>query len=214
MSLPRPPLLLITDRQQAKGPLISVLEAAFAAGCRWASLREKDLAPHLQVTLARRLSPLARRYGARLTLHGDPALARAAGLDGAHLPAGADVAAARRLLGPQALVGISVHRAEEAGRLDPGLLDYVIAGPAFATLSKPGYGPVLGPTGLAAIARATPLPVVAVGGIEADNAGDLIAAGAAGLAVMGGIMRAVHPGKETRCLLAALAPVGAPSRTG
>jgi thiamine-phosphate pyrophosphorylase len=204
VTLPQPPLLLITDRQQARGPLNGILDAAFAAGCRWASLREKDLPAHIQVTLARRLKLIAQHYGARLTLHGDPALAEAAGLDGVHLPAGGDVAAARRLLGPDVLIGMSVHRVDELTQLDAAMLDYVIAGPAFATLSKPGYGPFLGPEGVTAMTRATSLPVIPVGGIEADNIGALVAAGAAGVAVMGGVMRAAHPEEQTRHLLAAL----------
>ena len=96
-------LLLVTDRRQAAAPLSDMLGAAFAAGCRWASLREKDLPAEEQVQLARELLPLARRFGARLTLHGDPNLALAAGVDGVHLPAGGDVAAARAALGPDAL---------------------------------------------------------------------------------------------------------------
>ena len=81
-------LLLVTDRKQAAGPLAGILDDAFAAGCRWASLREKDLPAEEQVQLARDLLALARRFGARLTLHGDPNLAFAAGVDGVHLPAG------------------------------------------------------------------------------------------------------------------------------
>ena len=76
MRLPAPPLLLITDRQQARMPLEDILAASFAGGCRWASVREKDLPPGEQVALAQRLRVVARDWNAWLTLHGDPALAR------------------------------------------------------------------------------------------------------------------------------------------
>lgn len=205
MRLPQPPLLLVTDRKQARAPLEEILKAAFAAGCRWASLREKDIPPDEQVGLARRLLPLARAHGALLTLHGDPQLAREAGVDGVHLPAGGDGRAARTLLGSGALIGISVHGAAEAAALDAAAVDYCIAGPAFATASKPGYGPFLGSAGLAGIVKASTVPVIAIGGVGPDNAGEILAAGARGVAVMGGVMRAADPAGEVAALLAALA---------
>jgi len=203
--VPFPPLLLVTDRRQARLPLENLVERACAGGCRWVSLREKDLPADAQIALARSLAQIAQRYGARLSLHGDAALARAAGLDGVHLSAHGDAAAARASLGPHALIGISIHSAAEAATLDPAVIDYAVAGPAFATASKPGYGPPLGPDGLAAICRAAPVPVVAIGGIEADNVSAIIAAGAAGIAVMGSVMRADDPGSVMEDLLAALA---------
>lgn len=201
MRIPSPPLLVITDRRQATRPLAVVLEAAFAGGCRWASLREKDLAVDEQVVLARDLHGLAKRFGARFTLHGDAATARAAGLDGVHLAAGSDASAARALLGPAALIGISVHAAEEASRLDPDVVDYAVIGPVNETASKPGYGPALGPDGVRAIAAATSVPMIAIGGITVDAIEALCAAG---IAVMGGVMRASDPAGEVRSLIAAL----------
>jgi thiamine-phosphate pyrophosphorylase len=202
--LPQPPLLLVTDRQQARAPLDEVVGAAFAAGCRWASLREKDLPPAEQVTLAKRLLPIARSWRARLTLHGDPALAREAGLDGVHLSAGGNPALARQALGSSALIGISIHTAAEAEALDPAAVDYAVAGPAYATPSKPGYGPFLGPRGIAEICRATSVPIIAIGGITADKVAEMQGAGAAGVAVMGGVMRADDPADQIKTLMAAL----------
>ena len=71
MRLPDPPLLLITDRQQTLLPLADVVRAALATGCRWVSMREKDLSEVDQVALARALLSIARRHGACLTLHGE-----------------------------------------------------------------------------------------------------------------------------------------------
>jgi len=205
VKLPDPALLVITDRRQARMPIADIVEAAVAAGCRWISVREKDLPADEQVALAKSLLPIARRFGARLMLHGDAGLAEAAGLDGAHLPAGGDAARARALLGKERLLGISIHSIAEAGRLDPALVDYAIAGPAYETESKPGYGPALGAEGIAAIASATPVPILAIGGIGADSARPMLKSRAAGVAVMGTVMRSNAPGEEIRRLLAALA---------
>ncbi|MEP9351680.1 thiamine phosphate synthase [Xanthobacter sp. KR7-225] len=201
--LPAPPVLLITDRSQAKSDLPDVVAAACAGGCRWLSLREKDLAAAAQIALFARMAAIARPCGARVTLHGAAQLARAAGADGVHLPGGSDPAEARALLGPHALVGLSLHTLEEAARADPAALDYVTASPVFLTASKPGHGPALGLDGLAAFARACRVPVIALGGVDAANAGACRAAGAAGLAIMGGVMRAHDPAAAFRAAAAA-----------
>jgi thiamine-phosphate pyrophosphorylase len=205
MKLPDPPLLVVTDRHQARRPLTDVVNAVLAAGCRWVSLREKDLSEDDQLAFATTLLPLARRHGASLTLHGEAALAKSAGVDGTHLPAGTDPVAARKLLGPGKLIGVSIHTVNEAEAIDPAVLDYAIAGPAFETASKPGYGPEIGRKGLSEIARASRVPVLAIGGLNAARAAEVLAAGPAGIAVMGGIMRARDPGREVKGLLSVLA---------
>ena len=205
MKLPDPPLLIVTDRHQTRRPLTDVVTAALAAGCRWVSLREKDLSEDDQIAFVTTLLPVARRYGACLTLHGDASLAKASHVDGAHLPAGSDPLAARKLLGPGKLVGVSIHTVNEAEAIDPSVVDYAIAGPAFETASKPGYGPEIGRKGLAEIARAARVPVLAIGGLNATRAAEVLAAGPFGIAVMGGVMRADDPGRETKGLLSVLA---------
>ena len=204
MKLPDPALLLVTDRHQARRPLADIVRAALSAGCRWVSVREKDLSDDDQIALVSTLLPIARRHGARLTLHGDAALAKACGSDGVHLPAGSDPAAGRALLGPDKLIGVSLHTVTEAEAIDRSVVDYAIAGPAFETPSKPGYGPEIGHKGLAEIAAATPVPVLAIGGLNATRAAEVLAAGPVGIAVMGSIMRAVDPRQEVRALLATL----------
>ncbi len=204
MRLPSPPLLLVTDRTQARRPLADVVRASIAGGCRWISVREKDLPDGEQIALVNELAPLVRGAGGSLLLHGAAELARACAADGVHLPAGADVAAVRTLLGPQKIVGISIHSAAESAALDPQIVDYVIAGPVFATESKPGYGPALGPAGVADIVRSARVPVIGIGGIAAANVDDVMKAGAAGIAVMGGVMRAADATREIRELISAL----------
>jgi len=205
VKLPDPPLLLITDRKQSRRPLDEVAAQACAAGCRWISIREKDLSRTDQIAVARALRPITQRAGARLTLHGDADLARDADVDGVHLPSGSVGRAARRLLGPDALIGLSIHSVREAADLDDTVLDYVIVGPAYATASKPGYGPPLGPDGVVAIVREAAVPVIAVGGIAADNIAPLIHSGVAGVAIMGAMMRAADPAREMASLVNALA---------
>jgi thiamine-phosphate pyrophosphorylase len=205
MDLPVPPLLLVTDRRQARRPLQDIVAGALGAGCRWVSVREKDLPPDEQTLLARSLLPLAHARGAKLMLHGEALLAKDAGADGVHLPSGSDLAAARALVGPDKILGVSIHTVTEAEAIDPADVDYVLAGPAFETASKPGYGPEIGRKGLAEIARAARVPVLAIGGINAARVGELVAAGAAGVAVMGGVMRATDPAREVAALIATLA---------
>jgi thiamine-phosphate pyrophosphorylase len=202
--LPDPPLLIVTDRRQARHSLAEIVAAAVTAGCRWVSLREKDLADDEQIVLARNLLPVARRNSACLMLHGEAALAKLAGVDGVHLPAGADAAAARALLGAGKLVGVSIHTVTEAERADPAVIDYALAGPAFETVSKPGYGPEIGRKGLFEIARACRVPLLAIGGINTTRVAEVIAAGCAGVAVMGGVMRAADPAQQTGALIATL----------
>ncbi len=204
MRLPDPSLLLVTDRAQARRPLQELVAAALTSGCRWVSLREKDLPDDEQVVLARSLMPTARRHGARLMLHGEARLAQLAGVDGVHLPSGSDAAAARALLGREKLIGVSIHTVTEAEAIDPRDADYALAGPAYETPSKPGYGPQIGRRGLADIARAARVPLLAIGGINTARLGEVMAAGCAGVAVMGGVMRAADPGQEVRALLATL----------
>ena len=202
--LPDPPLLLVTDRRQARRPLPEIVGAALSAGCRWISLREKDLPEDEQVPFARLLLPMIRRHGARLSIHGGAALAKLAGVDGVHLPSGADAAAVRVELGRQKLIGVSIHTVTEAEAIDPTVVDYALAGPAFETVSKPGYGPEIGRKGLAEMARAARVPLLAIGGINTVRVAEVIAAGCAGVAVMGGVMRAADPGLEVGALVATL----------
>ncbi|OYD81442.1 thiamine phosphate synthase [Azospirillum brasilense] len=189
MAIPSPRLLAITDRRQAAQPLPDLAARLFAGGLRWLSLREKDLDESRQVALAHALVERARPWGALVTLHGDPDLALAAGTDGVHLSEGADVAAARRRLGPGALVGLSAHDAEGIRRAAAGGADYVTLSPIFPSQSKPGYGPPVGTEGLRRLAADSPLPVFALGGVESGNIRECLAAGAAGVAVMGAVMR-------------------------
>jgi thiamine-phosphate pyrophosphorylase len=203
VNLPDPPLLVISDRSQATRPLIEIAEAAFRAGCRWFSLREKDLSAPERLDLLRALVALGHRFGATVTAHEDIEAVVATGADGVHLPGGGDPASARLRL-PAGLIGVSAHAPEEAEAQLKAGADYVTLSPIFLTASKPGYGPAVGLDALAAASRLSPGPVVALGGIGADNIAACRAAGARGIAVMGEIMRAADPEATVRRLLDAI----------
>ena len=165
-------------------------------------MREKDLSEGEQITLVRTLLLIASRHGARVSLHGEAALAKVANADGVHLSARSNPIVARELLGADKLIGVSIHTVTEAEAIDPGVVDYAIAGPAFDTASKPGYGPEIGRKGLAEIAAAARVPLLAIGGINVTRVAEVLAVGPAGIAVMGGVMRSADPQQEMKVLLA------------
>jgi thiamine-phosphate pyrophosphorylase len=200
MQLPEPSLLLISDRTQARRPLAAIVEAALAGGCRWFSLREKDLPPDERRRLLGELVELGHRWRAVVTAHADFDAVAATGADGVHLPSGEDPATARARL-PGALIGVSAHSPTEAAAVLRAGADYVTLSPIFATASKLGYGPALGLAGLAETVARTPGPVIALGGITAANAAACVAAGASGVAVMGEVMRASDPQGVVRALV-------------
>ena len=184
--------------------MIEVVAHAITAGCRWISVREKDLSEGEQITLVGQLLPIARRHEARVSLHGEALLAKVANADGVHLSARNDPMVARQMLGADKLIGVSIHTVTEAEAIDPGVVDYAIAGPTFETASKPGYGPEVGRKGLAEIAAAARVPVLAIGGINATRVAEVLAAGPVGIAVMGSVMRAADPQQEMKVLLATI----------
>ena len=137
-----------------------------------------------------------------MTVHADPEAAAEA--DGLHLAAGGDPAAARLQLGPTALIGVSCHAGDEVDAALAAGADYVTLGPLAPTASKPGYAPTLSLPEAGAIARRHPGRVIALGGVGPELLPGLVAAGFAGAAVMGGVMRAAAPGAVIREYLAAL----------
>ncbi|HVV94259.1 MAG TPA: thiamine phosphate synthase [Hyphomicrobiales bacterium] len=203
MSAGLPPLLVITDRHQARVPLEEIGAAVIAAGAPWLLFRDKDLDRLRRRRIAEGLVAAARAAGARLSVGGDVDLARLVGADGVHVATLNDVVDARTRLGPGALVGFSAHAVDELGPARTAGADYATLSPIFPSASKPGYGPALG---LAALAAAVPagLPVYALGGVGAANAAACLGAGAAGVAVMGEVMRAADPAQRVRDVLRAL----------
>jgi thiamine-phosphate pyrophosphorylase len=198
MILPRPRLMLITDRRQARRPLVEVVRESFEGGCRWVSVREKDLGTNDRRRLTRELVKLGDIYGATVTLHGDVATAEAARAAGVHVGQGTSPGAVRSILAGDVLVGASVHSWAEAEQAQADGADYVTVSPIFETASKPGYGPALGLEILSEFCEALRTPVVALGGVTPETAVSCIEAGASAVAVMGEVMRADDPRETMR----------------
>jgi thiamine-phosphate diphosphorylase len=176
-------VVVVTDRRQARWPLPDVIRAAADGGARWVVLREKDLPRDERAALAEELRAVLSPYGGRLIVAGPDPL----GGDAVHLSAA----------GPYpppalALVGRSCHDESELRRMSTE--DYVTLSPVFPSRSKPGHGPPLLPDGLARLIARAGKPVLALGGVETpERAAACRAAGAAGVAVMGAVMRASDP---------------------
>lgn len=147
---------------------------------------------------------LCRQKGVPFVVNDHVLLAKAVGADGVHV--GQDDAAprlARRVLGPKAILGVSVSTMQELERTDLAFCDYIGTGPTFATGTKLDAKPAHGLSGLSDIVNRSPVPVVAIGGINPTNARDCVAHGAAGVAVISCITRAEDPLAAAESLAAA-----------
>jgi thiamine-phosphate pyrophosphorylase len=199
----RPPrLYLVTDRHRTAGrPLLPVVEQALRAGVDAVQLRAKDLDGGALCELAGQLCELCHRHGARLLINDRIDVALAVGADGVHLPANSFIPRdARRLLGPDALIGVSTHSLDDARAAQQGGADFIVFGPIFDTPSKRGFGPPLGLDALAEVTRTIALPVVAIGGISVARAPAVYAHGAHGIAVVAAILAAPEPGAAASAL--------------
>ncbi len=199
-----PSLLLISDRKNTDLPLSEVLAQALQAGCRWIMIREKDLATAELSPIVKEAKTVAKSFGAMVSVNNDFNAAAICQVKAVHLPQGQPIATIRRVMGPDTLIGVSAHSVTEAQMAAAEGASYLTASPVFETDSKPGYGPALKPKGLAQIVEAVRIPVLALGGVTAANAASCIEAGAAGVAVMGSVMRAANPGVVVGELIAAL----------
>jgi len=204
-------LYLITDRSLVKdGDLVGACEAALNAappGTVALQLREKDLPARELYELALRLREICTRAGAPLIVNDRVDVAIAAHADGVHLPFDSiGVSMARKLLGPDRLIGVSSHSPPDvAGAAREGA-DFAVFGPVFDPLSKPARKPPWGPMGLAAACAAGAIPVFALGGITPERTRDLFAskAGLAGVASIGSIFAADSPALATVEMLSAI----------
>ena len=195
-----PRLMLVTDRRTVgRRDLVEIVRAAVAGGVDAVQVREKDLPDDELTALAERVRRAIEGRAAVL-VNGRPGVARLLGA-GLHLPGDAPAPAQR----DWPLWGRSVHSPGEALRRAEEAPDYLLVGSVYPTDSKPGH-PGGGLGLVEATARAVaPLPVLAIGGIDATNAAPVIAAGAAGVAVRGAILDAPDPERTARAIHAATA---------
>jgi thiamine-phosphate pyrophosphorylase len=203
-------LYLVTDRSLSRGRSTPALvEAAIRGGATVVQYREKSLSTRLMIEEAWAIAEVCKRLGALFIVNDRLDVALAVGADGLHvgqddMPAGL----ARRLLGPDRILGVSAGSVEEALEAAAAGADYIGASPIFSTPTKSDAGPALGLAGLSAMAGRLALPVVAIGGINAANARSLMEAGAAGLAVVSAIVAADDVEGSARALRAIIDAAG------
>ncbi|HET8720577.1 MAG TPA: thiamine phosphate synthase [Nitrospira sp.] len=201
-------LILVTDRRQTKGrPLVSVLAQASKAGSVSIQVRERDLSSKDLLVLADEIRQLTAPLGGQLLINDRIDIALSLEAAGVHLRSDSlPVTVARRLVGADRLLGVSVHSVSEALQAEAEGADYIVLGPIYETPSKHMYGPPLGLSTLKEAARAVRVPIVGIGGVTAARAHDVRAAGAFGVAVITAVLGAENPEAATRALLDALAP--------
>ena len=195
----------VTDSTWLDGrALEDVVTQAIAGGATFVQLREKGCSHEERCELARRILPVCCEHGVPFVVDDDVACALAVGADGVHVgQSDTACAAARAMLGPDAIVGVSAQTPEQARAAAEAGADYLGVGAAFPTSTK-ADAEFTGIDGLARVCAATDLPVVAIGGITAANAGELASTGACGVAVVSAIFAAADPAAAARELKAAV----------
>ncbi len=200
-------LQVLTDLDAPADPLVAV-DAALAAGAPVIQVRAKALTDRALFALAEAVVMRCRVAGATSLVDDRVDIALATGADGVHL--GDDdlpVDVARRLLGHEAIIGATARDvAAGRARVAEGA-DYLGVGPTYATSTKSGLPPALGPTAVGAVAKAVSVPVIAIAGITLERVPEVLAAGVHGVAVVGAVSRVDDPGRATADLLAAIEAV-------
>lgn len=188
-------LMLVTDRGMAgQRPLEDIVLAAVRGGVTAVQLREKSAGTRAFIEFARTLDAALAPLGVPLVINDRVDVALAAGIANVHVGqsdmAPADV---RRLMGPDATIGLSISDPGQMRAADLAAADYLGVGPVYPTGSKADAAPALGVAGLAGLRAMTGLPIIAIGGLTADNSGPVLAAGADGVAVVSALMLAADP---------------------
>ena len=198
-------LYAVTDRTWlGKESLEEAVEAALRGGVTILQLREKQ-APHEElVKTAMRLKPLCRRYGVPLIINDDVEAALEADANGVHVgQEDMAVAEARRILGPEKIIGASAHNREEALEAQRQGADYLGSGAVFGSSTKKD-ATTLSREELTAVCRAVSIPVAAIGGITEENCLELAGTGVSGIAVVSALFAAADK-EEAAARLRALA---------
>ncbi|MBI1736739.1 MAG: thiamine phosphate synthase [Candidatus Rokubacteria bacterium] len=197
-------LCLVTDRSRCPD-LVPAIAACVAAGLRAVQLREKDLGALELAALARRVREVTRGGDAMLIVNDRVDVALAVGADAVQRTgASLTVADMRAVAGARLRIGASVHSRAEALDADAAGADFIVFGPVYDTPSKRRFGPPQGLAALEAVAAAVRVPVVAIGGVTPARVPELMTAGAAGIAVISGILAAPSPAVATREFLEAI----------
>jgi thiamine-phosphate pyrophosphorylase len=184
-------------------PLVEVLMAAAEAGASLFQYRNKTASMKKAYTEALALRHAAAKAGVLFIVNDRCDLALAVGADGVHLGQGdLPLDLARKVMGPDKLIGISTHNPDQVREVTAGKPDYLGFGPIFTPGSKQDHDPVVGLEGLRAMRSLTSLPVFAIGGIQIDQVGEVVLAGANGVAVISAILKAPDISRAVRMFLA------------
>lgn len=189
----------VTDRRWLGGrSLTDVVRDAIAGGATFIQLREKHASHDQIVAIARELVDLCRNAGVPFVLDDEVALAAEVGADGVHVGQD-DVACteARRLLGPDAIIGVSAHTVAQARAAQAAGADYIGAGALIATPTKP-EADVVSARELRRMTEAVDIPIVGIGGLNARTVEVLAGSGAAGAAVVSALFAAKDPAAAAR----------------
>ena len=201
-TLPSRLYLIIDPLDTGRDPL-ALTRAMLAGGARLLQLRLKTTATGDLLATAHAIRDLTAAAGATFIVNDRADVARACGADGVHLGQNdLPVAAARTVLGPGPLIGLSTHSETQLADARSAGADYLAFGPIFATTSKSAAAPVLGCERLQIVRGLTTVPLVAIGGITAATAPAVLAAGADAVAVIAAIVRAPDVERATAELLA------------
>jgi thiamine-phosphate pyrophosphorylase len=195
-----PSLYLVTDRGLSLGRSLEwVVEKAVKGGTTLVQLREKDLETRPFIESAIRLKKILDRYNVPLLINDRIDVALASGADGVHLGNNdMPYEMARNILGPDAIIGLSVESEDQARQVSRLDADYIAISPVYTTPTKEELTEELGLEGVTRITGMCPQPAVGIGSIKTHNAGDVIRAGASGVAVVSGICSADDPEKAAR----------------
>ena len=198
-------LCVLVTESLCRRPWEEVLAAVLAGGAAAVQVREKALADGALLARARRAAEACHEAGALCIVNDRPDVAVLAAADGVHVGTGdLPVGAARRIVGPDRIVGASTHSARQALAAAEAGADYIGCGPMFPSSTKP-QDVIPGPDLCREVTQKVGLPVMAIGGITAENAGQVLAAGARWLAVSAAVCPAAYPEGETRRLVETIA---------
>lgn len=199
-------LYLVLDPELCAGSgMVAVAREAVAGGATMVQLRDKHASTAELIETGRALKAALAGSGALLVVNDDVEAAVAIGADGLHIgQEDGDPRAARAAIGPDMILGLSVETEALARAVDPAIVDYAGAGPVFATPTKPGHKEPVGFEDLARIVATAPVPAVAIGGLKASHARDVLAAGARGLAVVSAICGQADPRRAAEVIAAAI----------
>lgn len=191
-----PRLYIITDRVAAGNrPLEQIVEQAIRGGATIVQLREKDASEEEMIFIGRRLHVITKKHNVPLIVNDNIRAALAIDAEGLHIgQADMDMRAARLLLGNK-ILGVSAKTVLEGQHAEREGVDYLGVGPIFQTKTKKDAGSPIGLQTLSEIVAAVSIPVVAIGGITASNAGAVLKTGVHGIAVISAVMGAKDPKK-------------------